>query len=557
MAEITVTKALLGEEDLSIGSGTFNRTTSTGATQAITKIGLETFSGAVNVTDYNATGDGITDDAAEIQAAIDSITTASGSAQVGGTVIIPPGTYLLGTAIDVPNGVSVIGIGRPVLKAGAALAYVLGVDESNAFGNRGGVIANLFIDGDSTADTGLFVGLAVQRHFENISCENCVDAGCEITDAQNCTFLGLDCESNGAVGSTYGAGLRLNGGAGNNVFIRCENNLNLPYQGILMGVGTTHGFTAGPSGNSFYNCIFERVRGTDGTHQLYIRSGRYNSFYNCNVASGTVTEAITLVQITQDEKDGGEAGASTGPTRIIGGSCTGNGTYTTGIKVISTGATTQTVDVDGVFFENHLVALNCDASCQLHVGPQNTLGGGIGTKFSGAGAVDTVVAALAPVYKVTTKRAATTDMAMQVLTDADSNPRWRILASGSQAWGPGNAALDVDLYRATLPSGVAILRSDDYIHSAVGLVLTDGVTPPATESGYATIYVDTTGGDLKVIFGDGVTKTLTADNAATGTATPAGSVTPDYVGQIYVDTTADIAYVAVGTTNADWDQISN
>lgn len=43
----------------------------------------------------------------------------------------------------------------------------------------------------------------------------------------------------------------------------------------------------------------------------------------------------------------------------------------------------------------------------------------------------------------------------------------------------------------------------------------------------------------------------------TGTAAPNGSVVPAMVGDIYVDTTAKIGYMAVGLTNADWKQITN
>lgn len=43
------------------------------------------------------------------------------------------------------------------------------------------------------------------------------------------------------------------------------------------------------------------------------------------------------------------------------------------------------------------------------------------------------------------------------------------------------------------------------------LMLTDGITAPSATSGYATIYVDTSDGDLKVKFGDGTTKTIATD----------------------------------------------
>lgn len=44
------------------------------------------------------------------------------------------------------------------------------------------------------------------------------------------------------------------------------------------------------------------------------------------------------------------------------------------------------------------------------------------------------------------------------------------------------------------------------------LALEDGVTPPAAVVGQARIYVDSTNGDLKVVFGDGTIKTIVTDS---------------------------------------------
>ena len=43
------------------------------------------------------------------------------------------------------------------------------------------------------------------------------------------------------------------------------------------------------------------------------------------------------------------------------------------------------------------------------------------------------------------------------------------------------------------------------------VALEDGITAPAAVVGLAKIYVDTTGGDLKIIFGDGTVKTIVVD----------------------------------------------
>lgn len=44
-------------------------------------------------------------------------------------------------------------------------------------------------------------------------------------------------------------------------------------------------------------------------------------------------------------------------------------------------------------------------------------------------------------------------------------------------------------------------------------------------------------------------------NAQSGAGSPAGVVTPDAIGQLYVDTTNGGLYQAVGATNADWAQV--
>lgn len=52
---------------------------------------------AVSVKDFGATGDGVTDDRAAVQAAIDSLTN-------GGTVFFPPGTYLMDSSVQAKAG---------------------------------------------------------------------------------------------------------------------------------------------------------------------------------------------------------------------------------------------------------------------------------------------------------------------------------------------------------------------------------------------------------------------------------------------------------------------
>ena len=78
----------------------------TGAVQRTTESKLQD---TVSVKDFGAVGDGVADDTAAIQAAIDT----------GKTVVIPAGNYLINTALVVPqNYLNVVGQGWPKLIAG-------------------------------------------------------------------------------------------------------------------------------------------------------------------------------------------------------------------------------------------------------------------------------------------------------------------------------------------------------------------------------------------------------------------------------------------------------
>jgi hypothetical protein len=88
----------------------------------------------VSVKDFGATGDGVTDDTAEIQAALDYI-----DAQGGGTVLIPwpESQYLITSTITIPNHTKIVGDGMTdpygsdgvqFLYNGTSVAFHLGAD---------------------------------------------------------------------------------------------------------------------------------------------------------------------------------------------------------------------------------------------------------------------------------------------------------------------------------------------------------------------------------------------------------------------------------------------
>lgn len=72
----------------------------------------------LNVLDYGATGDGVTDDTAAIQATI----AAAAASTATRTVFLPPGTYLLASNLTLPGKVSLVGCGNSTVLQGGTNA---------------------------------------------------------------------------------------------------------------------------------------------------------------------------------------------------------------------------------------------------------------------------------------------------------------------------------------------------------------------------------------------------------------------------------------------------
>jgi hypothetical protein len=56
---------------------------------------------------------------------------------------------------------------------------------------------------------------------------------------------------------------------------------------------------------------------------------------------------------------------------------------------------------------------------------------------------------------------------------------------------------------------------------------------------------------------NGTLWTAVGTTTKTGAGSPVGTTTPDVIGQVYLDTSANVAWVSTGLTNSDWDIISN
>lgn len=122
----------------------------------------------VNVKDptYGATGDGIADDTAEIQAAINAV-----SALGGGTVLIPEGTYLVSTTLSVPSNVTIQGLGPASIIKTADSANVSTITLAASSSNI--TLADLRIDGNRANQSSSVHCVTLTGATTNLVIENC------------------------------------------------------------------------------------------------------------------------------------------------------------------------------------------------------------------------------------------------------------------------------------------------------------------------------------------------------------------------------------------------
>jgi hypothetical protein len=104
-------------------------------------------SGIVSVQDYGAAGDGVADDTAEIQAALD--------ATDGATCFFPDGTYLVSSPLIIPRNCAVLMASNAEIRATAAMEAVFMTNAADEHLNN--VIHGGYIDCNDLADSGIWV----------------------------------------------------------------------------------------------------------------------------------------------------------------------------------------------------------------------------------------------------------------------------------------------------------------------------------------------------------------------------------------------------------------
>lgn len=137
---------------------------------------------SINASDYGAKGDGVTDDSAALNAAF-----AAASVKKG-TVILLPGTYLVGATINIPNGVSLQGVGQPTLKVKDGSTADPALLSSNATSDS--IISGVKLDGNRSNASG-FSNVCLIYNATRVVYENCYFTNCR----------GIALYMNGAVNS--------------------------------------------------------------------------------------------------------------------------------------------------------------------------------------------------------------------------------------------------------------------------------------------------------------------------------------------------------------------
>ena len=155
----------------------------------------------VNVRNLGAVGDGVTDDNAAFTAAMEQICDAG-----GGTIYVPPGTYIINDVVRLCSNLTIMGDGATITKT-VWSPYSVFVALSNGQTGYGSSVQNVHVTGlrflGDFANNASLCGFAL-HHAADVTIErctfeqaqgtgHCIDmCGCENITVRDCDFLGFN-----------------------------------------------------------------------------------------------------------------------------------------------------------------------------------------------------------------------------------------------------------------------------------------------------------------------------------------------------------------------------
>jgi hypothetical protein len=150
--------------------------------------------GVFNVREYGAAGDGVADDAAACQSAIDAAVTAG-----GGDVVWPAGTYKLGSGLTVTGNVRIRLIGRGATLKPQANVTAIRVTQALGGTSVGCLIDGFVIDGDDLAGS---IGIQL-KDTDRPTVRNCWITDCAIGISFAVTTAGSTWVEGAAIYDTF------------------------------------------------------------------------------------------------------------------------------------------------------------------------------------------------------------------------------------------------------------------------------------------------------------------------------------------------------------------
>jgi hypothetical protein len=268
-----------------LAEGDINESTFTASGSGATERSVTSKLGdIISVKDFGATGDGTTDDTAEIQAAL----TAASSAG-GGTVIVPAGSYLISSAITIPSLVTLQGVGRAsIIKCATGSAHhAITITSTNNSGVR-----DLQVQGPGFESSGSFRCIRLESctyaKIDNVRVYE-ADAiaiyalDCDYLRVTNCELVALDSRLADGVASTAPYAVQLDGCYASIVDGCTARTTDIGFSIIGNGIGSTTRAKVDTTGNIISNCTVSR----HAKHAFDI-----NACYGCQIVGCTSNDWV-------------------------------------------------------------------------------------------------------------------------------------------------------------------------------------------------------------------------------------------------------------------------